>query len=116
MEHDIGLDWQLLDNSMHAGVQRLLSDLNHLYAAYGTARVGLRVGRIRMDRLHDTSKASFHTSDAARTRSVCVIVCNFTPVVRHNYRIGVSRAAISERVNTDSGRMRQRWKFRWQRC
>ena len=29
--HDIGLDWQLLDNPMHAGVQRLLSDLNHLY-------------------------------------------------------------------------------------
>ena len=29
--HDIGLDWQLLDDPFHAGVQRLVGDLNRLY-------------------------------------------------------------------------------------
>ena len=29
--HDIGLDWQLLDDPLHAGVQRLVRDLNRLY-------------------------------------------------------------------------------------
>ena len=29
--HDIGLDWQLLDSPMHAGMHRLLGDLNHSY-------------------------------------------------------------------------------------
>ncbi|HEV2334759.1 MAG TPA: 1,4-alpha-glucan branching protein GlgB, partial [Stellaceae bacterium] len=31
--HDWGLDWQCLDNDLHAGVQRLVRDLNHLYRA-----------------------------------------------------------------------------------
>jgi len=64
------------------------------------------------------SKASFHTSDAQGPRSVCVDRLQFYASGAHNYRIGVSRGGYyRERVNTDSGRMRQRLgKFRWQRC
>jgi hypothetical protein len=61
---------------------------------------------------------SYIRRDKDRNQFV-VIVCNFTPAVRRNYRIGVPREGnYRERVNTDSeGVCRQRCgKSRWQRC
>ena len=71
--HDIGLDWQLLDDPMHAGVQRLVRDLNHLIPQHsGTARVGLRAGRIRVDRLpRRRAKRHFIYSTRQGPQSVC---------------------------------------------
>ena len=70
--HDIGLDWQLLDDPMHAGVRRLVRDLNHLYRGMSvTARAGLRARRVSNGSIATTpSKASFPISGAARNRSV----------------------------------------------
>ncbi len=103
--HDIGLDWQCLDNPMHAGVQRLVRDLNGLYRATPA-----------LHRL-DCDPEGFSWIDAAngaesvlsymrRGRGpdeLAVIVCNFTPVVRRDYRIGVPRPGrYVERINTDA--------------
>ncbi len=103
--HDWGLDWQCLDDSMHAGVHRLVRDLNLLYRATPA-----------LYRL-DCDPAGFSWIDAAnggesvlsylrRGREgdeLAVIVCNFTPVPRHDYRIGVPRPGrYVERINTDA--------------
>ncbi len=46
------LDWYVLDYPNHQGVQRLVRDLNALYTAYPALhRRGLRVARVRLDRL-----------------------------------------------------------------
>jgi 1,4-alpha-glucan branching enzyme len=35
--------------------------------------------------------------------ALVVVVCNFTPAVRHHYRVGVPHAGVyAERINTDS--------------
>jgi len=103
--HDIGLDWHLLGDPFHQGVQRLVHDLNHLYRSAPS-----------LHRL-DCDPEGFSWIDAAnapesvlsylrRGRSpheLAVVVCNFTPVPRENYRIGVPRAGrYRERINTDA--------------
>jgi 1,4-alpha-glucan branching enzyme len=103
--HDIGLDWQLLGEPLHQGVQRLVRDLNRLYR-----------GTPALHRL-DCEAEGFHWIDVANSaesivsflrrgrdpQEHAVVVCNFTPVVRENYRIGVPRAGrYRERVNTDA--------------
>ena len=103
--HDIGLDWQLLDNSMHAGVQRLLSDLNHLYRSIPALHeLDCELEGFAWIDCHDTEQSAISYVRRSKDRNqFVVIVCNFTPVVRHNYRIGVPRSGYyRERVNTDS--------------
>jgi 1,4-alpha-glucan branching enzyme len=104
--HDWGLDWGSLADPLHGGVQLLVRDLNRLYRATPA--------------LHqlDCEPEGFAWIDAAnagesvlsylrRSRDpneLAVIVCNFTPVPRHDYRIGVPRPGrYLERINTDAG-------------
>ena len=103
--HDRALDWNLLDHAAHAGVQRLVRDLNHLYRSTtalheqdcepeGFAWVDCHD--------HEASVVSF-LRRARDPRRFVVGVCNFTPVVRHGYRIGVPTPGYyREILNTDS--------------
>jgi 1,4-alpha-glucan branching enzyme len=103
--HDIGLDWHLLGDPFHAGVHSLIRDLNRLYCSTPA--------------LHqlDCDPAGFAWIDAAnagesvlsymrRSRDpheLAVVVCNFTPVPRHDYRIGVPLPGrYRERINSDA--------------
>ncbi len=103
--HDESLQWELLSGEPHAGVQRLVRDLNALY--------------VSTPALHeqDPYPSGFEWidySDAeasvvafirwAKDGSFVVAVCNFTPVVRFGYRIGVPPArSYREVLNSDSG-------------
>jgi len=103
--HDHSLDWHLLDSPAHAGVQRLVRDLNTLYRAtpalYSLDFVPEGFEWIdHNDNQH--SVLSFVRWAADRNR-LMVVVCNFTPNVRTNYRLGVPQAGTYiERLNTDS--------------
>ena len=89
-DHDRSLDWHLLDDHLNAGVQRWVADLNRLHR--------------ELPALHelDTDPAGFEWVDfsnadasiyaflrKAADGSVVLVVCNFTPVRRDGYRIGV---------------------------
>jgi 1,4-alpha-glucan branching enzyme len=89
--HEASLEWDLLKNPLHAGLQRWVRDLNTLYRGQSS--------------LHefDFNPAGFEWVDCKDSqRSVIsflrrgpnaddqiLFVCNFTPVVRENYRVGV---------------------------
>jgi 1,4-alpha-glucan branching enzyme len=103
--HDGSLQWHLLDDEGHAGVRRLLSDLARLYRDD--------------DALHEldcdpegfewidandaaTSVVSFIRRGSAPD-DVMAVVCNFTPLVRRNYRLGVPEGGHwVELLNTDA--------------
>ena len=99
--HDIGLDWHLLDDPMHAGVQSPRARFEPFIPQHsGAARVGLRAGRICNGSIATTreqSVISYIRRGKDRNQFV-VIVCNFTPVVRRNYRIGVPRGGLLSRA------------------
>ncbi len=103
-DHDNSLDWHQLQLSEHAGVQRLVRDLNQLYKASPALYS------------QDFSDAGFEWidhGDAGRSLLSFVrkghhgeqmlVICNFAPVVHEGLRVGVPSAGRwRERLNTDS--------------
>jgi len=102
--HDESLDWPLAQYDRHAGLQRLVEDLNRLYRAEPA--------------LHelDCDPAGFGWIDANDSQSsvltfmrkgrstddIIVVACNFTPVPRDNYQVGVPRGGFWQQVlNSD---------------
>jgi 1,4-alpha-glucan branching enzyme len=89
--HDASLEWPLLKNPLHAGLQRWVRDLNTLYRGQSSLYE------------FDSNPAGFEWVDCKDSqRSVIsflrrgrsagdqiLFVCNFTPVVIENYRVGV---------------------------
>jgi 1,4-alpha-glucan branching enzyme len=89
-DHNSSLDWNLLEHDRHQGLLRWVEDINRLYS--------------NEQALHlDTDPAGFEWIDGSDSdnsvisfvrkgndpREVMVIVCNFTPVPRKNYLVGV---------------------------
>ncbi len=89
--HDSSLDWHLLEYPRHAGLRRWIRDLNTFYR-----------GEPSLFEL-DFDSPGFEWVDCSDSQRsvVCFLrngknaadkmlfVCNFTPVPRHNYRVGV---------------------------
>ena len=102
--HDGEIDWHLLDDGAHAGIQRLVRDLNRLYGAepslHATDSDPSGFTWVVGDDRANSVYAFFRTSG---TGAPLLVVCNMTPVLRHGYRIGVSRPGRwLEVANTDS--------------
>ena len=88
--HDTSLDWDLLDAPAHAGVQRWVSDLNHLYRNEPALhQLDCDAGGFEWIDCDDAEASIISLLRKGRDTSTLVIaVCNFTPVPRQNYRIG----------------------------
>jgi 1,4-alpha-glucan branching enzyme len=89
--HDRSLDWHLLDDPGHRGLQRWVRDLNTWYR--GEPAMYERDSDPRGFEWIDCNDAEQSTLTFLRRGRdpdvAIVIACNFTPVPRHNYRIGV---------------------------
>jgi 1,4-alpha-glucan branching enzyme len=103
--HDGQLDWHLLQQAEHAGVRRLVGDLNRVYRDFPALHQldGSAEGFEWIDCI-DAENSVIAFLRRARDGSAFVIaVCNFTPVVRPGYRIGVPEAGnYREIINTDA--------------
>jgi 1,4-alpha-glucan branching enzyme len=104
-DHDASLDWHLLEmGPYHRGLQQLVQELNGLYRTEPALHeVDFDPAGFRWIDCNDweASVISF-LRRAKDPGDFLVFVCNFTPVVRHGYRIGVPRGGLyRERINTD---------------
>jgi 1,4-alpha-glucan branching enzyme len=103
--HDRALDWHLLIDPLHSGVQRLVRDLNRIYAAEPALhRLDADPNGFRWIIGDDRSNSvfAFLRLDASHSGSV-LVVCNMTPVPRPDYHVGVPFAgAWREIFNSDS--------------
>jgi 1,4-alpha-glucan branching enzyme len=89
--YEQSLDWHLLENPCHRGIQRLVADLNGLYKTE------------RALYLYDEKHAGFEWIDdtdyqhnvlaflrkSDREEETILVVCNFADTVYHNYRVGM---------------------------
>jgi 1,4-alpha-glucan branching enzyme len=104
--HDISLDWHLADAPAHAGVRLLVRDLNRLHRDVPALhRLDCEAAGFRWIVGNDADQSVFAwlrlSDDGAPP---VAIVCNFTPVSRPGYRIGLSHAGVwREILNTDAG-------------
>jgi 1,4-alpha-glucan branching enzyme len=92
--HDTQLDWDLLDDPAHRGVQRLVRDLNRLYT--GEPALHERdheAGGFRWLVVDDRERSVFANLRMPRGNGPPILtVVNFTPVPRDGYRLGVPEA------------------------
>ncbi|MBM4443946.1 MAG: 1,4-alpha-glucan branching protein GlgB [Chloroflexi bacterium] len=103
--HESSLDWHLLDGNLHTGLQHWVRDLNRLYR-----------GEPALHEL-DCSWKGFEWIDCGdvqnsivslirrgrSTEDTILAACNFTPVPRHSYRLGVPRGGWWQEVlNSDA--------------
>ena len=104
--HDRSLDWHLLQYAPHQGVQALVRDLNALYRGTPSLHeidfAGDGFEWISWDD-RDNSVLSWLRRDTSG--NFVISVSNMTPVVRHDFRIGVPAAGrYRELLNTDDER------------
>jgi 1,4-alpha-glucan branching enzyme len=103
--HDVGLPWHLLQWPVHHKLMTMVKELNWFYrrepALY---EVDDTYAGFEWIDFHDVegSVVSF-VRFARNCEDFLVFCCNFTPVPRHNYKIGVPRAGVYLEVfNTDA--------------
>ncbi|HVG25298.1 MAG TPA: 1,4-alpha-glucan branching protein GlgB [Thermoanaerobaculia bacterium] len=105
--HDLGLDWHLLDNPLHAGVNRWLEDLNKAYRDVPAMHeLDMSPEGFEWIDCCDTENSIVSLTRYPKSRDVgqsVVAVMNFTPLQRHNYQIGVPRSGHwREVLNSDA--------------
>ena len=102
--HNQSLDWHLLDNPNHKGVQTLIRDLNTVYRASPALHErDCEAEGFKWLIGGDSANSVFAFARFGQHGALAVAVCNFTPVPRTNYRIGVPRSGFyKEAVNTDA--------------
>jgi 1,4-alpha-glucan branching enzyme len=97
------LDWYVLDYAHHRGVQTLVKDLNHLYQNHSALyQYDFDHQGFEWIDCHDYQQSiiSYRRKSASED---LIVILNFTPVPRENYRIGVPREGIYHEVfNSDS--------------
>ena len=98
------LDWHLLEQPIHKGVQSLIQDLNKLYGS--TRRFGKRTATragfswIEVDNAAENMIAFRRIAPSTGKEIICV--CNFSPLVREGHRIGLPRkGTYKQLLNTD---------------
>jgi 1,4-alpha-glucan branching enzyme len=88
--HERGLDWDLTHGADHAGVQHWLRDLNRAYRDIPALHeVDFSTDGFQWIDMHDSDDSVITYLRVAKDGRPVLIVCNFTPVVRDGYRIGV---------------------------
>jgi 1,4-alpha-glucan branching enzyme len=91
--HEGELEWWVLQFAEHAGVQRWVADLNALYRRE-TALHEIDFDSVGFEWIDASDHESSTLAWVRRSRGgdTLLVVCNFTPVPRSDYVIGVPRA------------------------
>ncbi len=89
--HDRGLDWQLLQYAPHAGLQRWISDVAHLYRTEPALHeLDFQPEGFEWVDANDTQGSTLSFIRKAKApEEIILALFNFTPVPRANYRVGV---------------------------
>ncbi|MBL0738047.1 1,4-alpha-glucan branching protein GlgB [Flavobacterium sp. GN10] len=99
------LDWHLLQYDFHSGIKRLITDLNQLYKS----QPALYEKQFRGDGFEWINYSDHQNAILSYIRKGnnpdenLIVVCNFTQVVRENYRIGIpKKGKLQEIFNSDA--------------
>src|ERR1700719_4130231 len=102
---DGSVNWALEDSAAHRGVQQLLADLNRLHVQEPALHeLDFEWAGFEWLEANDAANSVISFLRRGRNQDDAIIVaCNFTPVVRHDYRVGVPRPGYyHEILHTDS--------------
>ncbi len=102
-QHAQSLDWHLLQYPFHQGMGKLVADLNRLYREHPALHeLDFNHEGFEWIDCHDWAKSVLIYLRRSKNQFL-VMAFNFTPVVRHDYRIGVPEpGTYRELFNSDS--------------
>ena len=99
------LDWHLLESVYHQGIRKVIIDLNNLYKSQ-PALYEIQFspeGFEWIDYSDHQNAVISYTRKGNNPEEDLIVVCNFTPVVRHNYRLALPiQGTLQEILNTDA--------------
>jgi 1,4-alpha-glucan branching enzyme len=103
------LDWHLLEtdytgHDWHRGIKQLNMDLNHLYKHHHALHtLDFDYQGFEWLDCHDNEQSIISYIRRGSDQSFVIIILNFTPVVRHEYRLGVPQpGSYRELFNSDA--------------
>jgi 1,4-alpha-glucan branching enzyme len=103
--HEASLDWDLLQHPSHQGLQKWVRDLNHFYRAEPAIyELDFKQEGFEWVDFRDWEESVISFIRRGKgTDETFLVVCNFTPVPRRNYRVGVPRGGFwKEVLNSDA--------------
>ncbi|WP_405326537.1 1,4-alpha-glucan branching protein GlgB [Leeuwenhoekiella sp. LLG6367-2.1] len=104
------LDWHLLEYEFHTGIQNCIRDLNKLYKNYPALyeKQFDHSGFEWLEWNDSENSVLTYMRKGEKAKETLVVICNFTPVPRENYRVGVpsdifkSNKKLSEIFNSNA--------------
>ena len=103
--HDGQLEWDDLNFPLHRGLQQWVADLNRTYRGESALHEGdVDPSGIEWIDCCDTELSVISLIRKSRDeRDIVLVICNFTPVPRPNYRVGAPRSGYwRELLNSDA--------------
>lgn len=103
--HETSLDWHLLESAPHASLQKWVADLNHVYRNEPALHeLDFDPAGFEWVDCNDADNSTISLIRKGRSNSdLILVICNFTPVPRMGYRVGVPRGGFwKEVLNSDS--------------
>ncbi len=103
--HERSLDWHLLHNPVHAGIQKWVTDLNHIYCTQPALHeLDCDSRGFKWIDCNDSEQSVVSLLRKGKAdEDVVLVVCNFTPMPRYNYRVGVPTGGFwQELLNSDA--------------
>ncbi|MCZ2080489.1 MAG: 1,4-alpha-glucan branching protein GlgB [Bryobacterales bacterium] len=103
--HNAGVRWELLDFTIHRQLQHLVKELNRVYGEQPALyQVDYHWSGFEWIDFHDVEGSTISFVRRAHDPdNLIVVCCNFTPVPREKYRVGVpAEGFYQEILNTDA--------------
>ena len=103
--HETGLSWHLLDDPLHLSLQHWVAELNRAYRSEPALyEIDNDWSGFEWIDANDADNSVVSLLRKAKgERDTMLVVCNFTPVVRRNYRVGVPKSGVwRELLNSDA--------------
>ncbi|MTI39524.1 1,4-alpha-glucan branching protein GlgB [Fulvivirga lutimaris] len=104
-KHDNSVEWHLLDHAPHQGIKAMVTGINKLYTSEPAMyELGFSSDGFEWIELNDSQNSVLsYMRKGTKEKDTLIIVANFTPVVRENYRVGVSSAGTWKEIfNSDA--------------
>lgn len=104
-DHESSLDWHILEYSTHQSVQKWVRDLNHFYRNEAALYENdFEAEGFEWIDFHDWRQSIISFIRKGHdSKGIILVVCNFTPVPRYNYKIGAPRNGFwKEVLNSDA--------------
>ncbi|MFC6858161.1 1,4-alpha-glucan branching protein GlgB [Zunongwangia atlantica] len=105
--YNASLDWNLLEYPVHSGLNKLVKDLNKVYKKYPALyeKQFSSEGFEWISYNDSQNSVLCYLRKGRSSKDDLVIICNFTPTVLNNYRIGIPKPGkLKEILNTDNSK------------